>query len=256
MAQPVPLRVPQSQSLPLEEPAEDRLIVALDQNTDANRRLITTLGSTVSFYKMGFTSLLANGGSALLEELLESGKSIFLDIKIHEIPQQVFGTVQTITTMRGVRFTTVHGSHAVIEKAIEARGTSPLKILAITALTHLTEVEMRHIYNFPSDVTLEQHVLNMARQLIEYGCDGVITSPWEVEVLRQAFPQGVILVAPGIRMEGDPSHDQRRTGKPFNSIKAGADYLVVGRSISENPDPERRTLEYILEIERGLEARE
>lgn len=256
MVRPVPaLQSPRSRSDSPVEPARRRLIVALDRDNMANRELVETLGDSVRFYKIGFISMLNEGGLELLQDLLARGNDIFLDLKIFDVPHTVKVTIGSIAKVKGIRFATVHGDQSIIDAAREGRGDSDLKILAVTALTHLTEESAREIYNFPSDVSLEEYVYKKTRQLVGYGCDGVIASPHEVATLREAFPERIILVAPAIRMPDDPADDQERIMGPRESIRRGADYLVVGRSIAHHEAPKMRAEDYVREIELGLEAR-
>ncbi len=234
--------------------ARERLIVALDQNSrDAPRQLVRHLGDAVSFYKVGWVSLLY-GGTTLVEFLREEGKQVFLDLKIFDVPHTVQEAVKRVSQL-GARFTTVHGNQASIAAAMHGRGATDLKILAVTALTSLSERDIRDLYSVPDHVSLEQHVLNVTKRLVAMGCDGVIASPQEIAAIREAFPDKVLIVAPGIRLPGEPVHDHIRFGRPYESTKAGADYLVVGRSIYTDSDPRGRVEKYIENIARGLEDR-
>ena len=240
--------------------ALERLIVALDQdNRDDSRKLVKQLGDSVLFYKVGWVSLL-HGGVTLVEDLLRSGKRVFLDLKIFDVPNTVREAITRVANL-GVRFATVHGNRENIEAAlagrqaaIDAGARSDLKILAVTVLTSLNENDVRQLYSLPAHISLQEHALNVARRLIESGGDGVIASPWEVERIREEFPDRVLIVAPGIRVAGESSHDHKRSGPPYESIKAGADYIVVGRSIYQNPDPKGQAERYVAEIERGLRS--
>jgi orotidine-5'-phosphate decarboxylase len=239
----------------LTESARDRLIVALDLSSPAdNEQLVETLGSAVSFYKLGWGLLLHPGGFDLFESLLRSRKSVFLDLKFYDVPNSVAVAVSAAAA-RGVRFLTVHGNQDIIKAAAQARGTGNLKILAVTVLTSLSEVEARRMYGMPDSVTLEEHVAAFARNMVAAGCDGLITSPWEVAAIRRSVPAQVVIATPGIRLEGESKDDQKRTGTPFDSIVNGADYLVVGRSVYRDPDPRGKVEEYVRAIERGLAQR-
>ena len=138
----------------------------------------------------------------------------------------------------------------------KGRADSNLQILAVTALTSLSADDVRRLYNVPQSVTLEQHVVNMARHLLRFGCDGVIASPREIAAIRAEFPTKVLIVVPGIRMPGEPTDDHQRPGNPYDSVKAGADYLVVGRSIYNDPDPPGKVEDYVDKITRGIDDRE
>ena len=152
----------------------------------------------------------------------------------------------------GVRFVTVHGNKQIVERAIAARGDKNLKILAVTLLTSLSLGEAQDIYGLPAEVTLEQYVVDKALSLVDSGCDGVIASPWEIARIREVVPDKVLIVAPGIRDRGEDTQDQKRTGTAEDSIRDGADYVVVGRSIVNSDDPRAKVEEYVEQIERGL----
>lgn len=236
------------------ESARQRLIVALDRESlEGNRELVDTLGDSVVFYKVGWISLLG-GGLDLVRWLLDRGKDVFLDLKIFDVPNTVAGAIELVAQL-GVRFATVHGVSENIEAAVNARGSSHLQILAVTVLTSLNERDVRRLYSLPADVSLAEHAVNVTKRLVEAGCDGVITSPHEIPLIRNAIPDTTLIVAPGIRLEGESTHDHKRPGTPYESIKNGADYLVVGRSIYRADDPKSRAERYVQEIERGLADR-
>lgn len=237
------------------ESASDRLIVALDMSGwDDNKALVRRLGSAVSFYKVGWGPLLSRNND-LLEYLKDEGKHLFLDLKFFDVPNTVRASVGFVAEL-GARFVTVHGNQSIIEAALRGRGDSGLKVLAVTALTSLIEEDVRRLYQLPPQVSLEQHVVTVARKLVELGCDGVIASPQEVAAIRRAVPRDVIITTPGIRDVGEPTHDQQRTGTAYDSIRAGADYLVVGRPIYASDDPAGQVERHVEQIERGLADRE
>ena len=242
--------------------SRERLIVALDQaNTEDSERLVHDLGDAVSFYKVNWVTLLSAGGSRLLQTLRDKNKNIFLDLKIFDVPNTVREAVTAAARM-GVRFATVHGNKPMVEAAVSGRnagrnGSSEpgLALLAVTALTSLTAGDVRTLYQVPEQVSLADHVINVVRHMVAAGCDGVIASPQEVARIRQEFPDRILIVAPGIRMPGESTHDHKRPGYPYESIKEGADYLVVGRSIYTDPDPKAKAEQYVKEIERGIRDR-
>ncbi|HEX5385644.1 MAG TPA: orotidine-5'-phosphate decarboxylase [Gemmatimonadales bacterium] len=235
--------------------ARDRLIVALDLDTPSeNEALVRHLGAAASFYKVGWISLAA-GGFALVPALIEQGKQVFLDLKIFDVPNTVRQSIAAVARL-GVRFVTVHGNRAIVEAAVSGRGGSALEILAVTVLTSLTGDDAREMYGLPDGTTLDDHVVSVTRSLVALGADGVIASAEEVARLRAAVPARTTIVTPGIRLAGEATHDQRRVGAPDDAIAAGADYLVVGRSIYRNADPIAQVERYVDAIERGLAARE
>lgn len=232
----------------------DRLIVALDQKApEDSERLIATLGDSVTFYKVGWVTLLT-AGLDLVHSLLEQQKQVFLDLKIFDVPNTVGEAIDRVASL-GVRFATVHGNSENIQAAVRGKGDSSLQILAVTILTSLNEHDVRQLYSLPSDVPLARHAANVAKRMMSLGCDGVITSPNEVELIRAEVADKTLIVTPGIRLAGETTHDHKRPGSPFESIKSGADYLVVGRSIYRSDDPKGQAEIYVEEIERGLSAR-
>jgi orotidine-5'-phosphate decarboxylase len=244
---------PSGNTLP--ESPRDRLIVALDLSSPSeNEALVQALGDAVSFYKVGWGVMLRPGGPELQERLLRAGKSVFLDLKFFDVPNTVAVAVSAAVA-RGVRFLTVHGNPEIVKAAAQARGASSLKVLAVTVLTSLSELEARRLYGIPEDLSLEDHVVRAARSFVAAGCDGLIASPWEVGAIRQNVVGAVVIVTPGIRLPGEPVDDQKRTGTPYDSIVNGADYLVVGRSVYRDPDPRSKVEEYVRAIEKGLEDR-
>jgi orotidine-5'-phosphate decarboxylase len=217
-------------------PARERLIFALDvPDPDQARRLISTLGDSVVFYKLGLEFFLSGHYFELAAELRDQGKKIFADLKLFDIPATVASAVRQLARHE-VNFCTVHGNDSMLRAAAEAKGD--MQILAVTALTSLDQGDLDDL-GFQCDArTL---VLSRARRALEIGCDGVVSSGLEVPALRQAVDHALITVCPGIRPifndELPPSDDQQRIVTPAQAISSGADYLVVGRPIRDANDP-------------------
>lgn len=217
-------------------PARERLIFALDvPDPDQARRLISTLGDSVVFYKLGLEFFLSGHYFELAAELRNQGKKIFADLKLFDIPATVASAVRQLAR-REVNFCTVHGNDSMLRAAAEAKGD--MQILAVTALTSLDQGDLDDL-GFQCDArTL---VLSRARRALEIGCDGVVSSGLEVPALRQAVDHALITVCPGIRPifndEPPPQDDQQRIVTPARAIASGADYLVVGRPIRDANDP-------------------
>lgn len=216
-----------------EIPARERLIFALDVPTlDEASELIETLGDSVMFYKLGLEVFLSGHYFELLQALKASGKKVFADLKLFDIPATVAGAVRQLARHE-VDFCTVHGNDGMLRAAVEASGG--VRILAVTALTSLDQGDLDDL-GFQCDIrTL---VLSRARRAFALGCDGVVSSGLEVPVLRREVDHGLLAVCPGIR----PVHnddDQQRVVTPAAAIRNGADYLVVGRPIRSAPDPRR-----------------
>ena len=213
--------------------ARDRLIVALDLATmrDAEA-MIDRLGSAVTFYKIGYQLAFA-GGLALAQTLTRSGKQVFLDMKLHDIGNSVAGGVASVAGM-GVTFLTVHAFPQTMKAAVEARGKSKLKILAVTVLTSYDDIDLAES---GYQMGVDDLVARRAQQAHDIGVNGLVCSPEEAQPLRLVVGSDMLFVTPGIRPAGAASGDQKRVATPAQAIAAGADYLVVGRPITTAADP-------------------
>jgi orotidine-5'-phosphate decarboxylase len=216
--------------------SDDRLIVALDvPNVVQGLAMAERLGDAVSFYKVGL-GMLTGGGFALANELkAEHGKRVFLDLKLFDIGATIEAAVRGIATY-DLDFLTVHGDPQVVRAAVEGRGASGLKILAVTVLTSLDRADLDANCikaGAIADITCER-----AARALEAGADGVIASPMEAALIR-ALPQarGRLIVTPGVRPAGAGAGDQKRIATPAQAIADGADHIVVGRPIWQAADP-------------------
>ena len=211
----------------------ERLIFALDvPDTGTARQLVTTLGDSVTCYKVGLELLMSGGYFELIDWLQERNKKIFADIKFFDVPATVAAAVAQLAT-RGVDFATVHGNQAIMEAAAGAKG--PVKILAVTVLTSLVRGDLDDL-GFDCDI--DALVLSRARRALQAGCDGVISSGLEVRKLREAVDQRLLVITPGIRpVENRPADDQKRVVTVADAFTGGADYIVVGRPIRNAADP-------------------
>ncbi|HEX7046177.1 MAG TPA: orotidine-5'-phosphate decarboxylase [Gammaproteobacteria bacterium] len=221
-------------------PVDERLIVALDvPDAGAARELVATLGDAVKFYKIGMELFMTDGYFALLDELVQAGKKVFVDLKFFDVPATVGSAIRQLST-RGATFATVHGNQAVMEAAGENKGD--LKVLAVTVLTSLDRGDLDDL-GFAVDV--EKLVLSRARRALEAGCDGVVSSGMEAAALRSELGPRLMVVTPGIRpVENRPADDQKRVVTPAQAFRNGADYIVVGRPIRGAADP-RAAAEHI-----------
>ncbi len=232
---------------------QDRLIVALDLGSVAAAQdMVRQLDGVVSFFKVGLGLLFVEGVDNLIASLIASGKKLFLDTKMFDIPQTVANGVAAVA-QRGVSFVTVHGDEAIMRAAVKAKGSSDLKIFAVTVLTSLDDEAaktMGYAHSVSDLVTLR------ARKAVECGCDGIIASaeddPDRLRTLAQS--QSLLITTPGIRMPGGEAHDQRRIATPKQAIENGADYLVVGRPIIAAPDPRQAALRIIEDMRAGAKA--
>lgn len=219
-------------------PVHERLIVALDMPTvDQAKELVTTLGDTVSFYKIGLGLIFDSGYWPFFDWLIAEGKKAFADVKVYDIPETVEASVRKLVG-HGASFATVHAHENMIRAAVKGREAhTELKILAVTVLTSLDRNDFQEM-GFEVDV--KQLVLNRAKRMIDAGCDGVISSGLEVSSLRHEYGENFLIVVPGIRPvdnEVEGRDDQKRTVDVETAFTNGADYVVVGRPIRSATDP-------------------
>lgn len=212
----------------------DKLIVALDlPSYDDARALVDRLGDTVSFYKIGL-ELLFSDGIDLARELKQDGKHVFLDLKFLDIANTVERAVANAAAL-GVDFITVHGHDTkTLKAAVKGRGSSSLKLLAVTVLTSLdqTDLEEQGISATPAGL-----VVGRARMAEMAGFDGVIASGQEAAAVRAETGPDFLIVTPGIRLPGGDAGDQTRVTTPEEAIGFGANHIVVGRPINAAKDP-------------------
>ena len=250
------------------EEARKRLIVALDvPSAKAAAELVNRLEGTCQWFKVGL-ELFTAAGPAVLEPLVARGHSVFLDLKFHDIPNTVAGAVRSAAAW-GVRMITVHAAGgpemlAAARAALDGVANPP-ELLAVTVLTSMDAAQLRAagVRWSPS-----QQVELLAKMALKAGIRGFVCSPHEVAALRAlAGPEGV-LVVPGIRPAGGiapgrtlnrtpnrtPSRidDQRRIATPADALRRGANYLVVGRPITQAPDPAKAAEAILVEMAEAL----
>ena len=215
-------------------PARDRLIFAMDvPDCDRARALADELGDSVTFYKIGLELMMSGGYFELLDWFLARGKKVFCDLKFFDIPATVGSAVRQLKD-RGASFVTVHGNRSIMEAAAENKGDS-LKVLGVTVLTSLDRGDLDDL-GFACDV--EDLVLSRARQALDAGCDGVISSGLEVPRLREFVDEKLLVVSPGIRpVDNEPVGDQKRVVTVETAFQNGADHIVVGRPIRDAESP-------------------
>jgi orotidine-5'-phosphate decarboxylase len=235
--------------------ADDRLLVALDvERVDAAEALLERLTGAVTGCKIG-TQLFTAAGPTAVERALKRGFRVFLDLKFHDIPTTVAGAVREATRL-GVFMLNVHagGGAAMLRAAAEAATKAATDfalprpiVLGVTVLTSLDRRALERELGVPASV--EAHVLRLAELARAAGLDGCVASPQEIALLRNALGRRWVIVTPGIRVPGPGGpemasrtppmrpDDQARVATPAAAIRAGADYLVVGRPITAAPDP-------------------
>ncbi|WP_315702226.1 MULTISPECIES: orotidine-5'-phosphate decarboxylase [unclassified Bradyrhizobium] len=211
----------------------DRLIVALDlPGLSEAEAMIARLGDSVSFYKVGYQLAFA-GGLSLVPKLAAGGKKVFVDLKLHDIGNTVMHGVESIARL-GATFLTVHAYPQTMKAAVEGRGGSGLKILAVTVLTSYDEADLAAA-GYRAGVS--ELVEMRAQQAQSLGVDGLVCAGEEVSGLRNIVGNRLCLVTPGIRPAGAAVGDQKRVMTPARAIGAGSDYLVVGRPVIGASDP-------------------
>ncbi|MEO8113650.1 MAG: orotidine-5'-phosphate decarboxylase, partial [Phenylobacterium sp.] len=212
---------------PNPSPADPRLIVPLDLPTVGEARAMAeALGEAVSFYKVGL-ELLATDGMALARDLKAQGKQVFLDWKLHDIGATV-QRAAAVLAQSGCDFLTVHGEPQVMTAAVRGRGTSGLKILAVTVLTSLDDADLHEMgYAGTARALVERRI----HQAIAAGCDGVVASPHEAALARALGGPGFLVVTPGVRPDWSAKNDQARVAAPAEALAAGASHIVCGRPI-------------------------
>lgn len=212
--------------------AKDRIIVALDvDNLDKALELVKELYPYVGYFKTGLELLTSEGPPKVVKAIKEAGGKIFYDGKFMDIPNTVAGASKAVAKL-GVDMFNVHASGGIemMKAAVDNKGNS--KVLAVTVLTSLTEEDAHSIYGAPS----KGKVIEFARWAKIAGIDGLICSPQELQVLgRQKELIGLLKITPGVRPGWAAAGDQKRIMTPGEAVKAGADYLVIGRPITKPP---------------------
>ena len=233
--------------------ADDRLIVALDVHTMADvEQLVQKLGDTVSYYKVGM-ELFYSVGPDVVRWLSQQGKKVFLDLKLHDIPNTVAGGLCSLMDL-GASIVNVHasGGYTMMKTAAERlhaaaqqRGIECPKIIAITVLTSISQEE----WNGTGQTRdIEDSVLTLARLTKSAGLDGVVASPREAAAIRQACGPDFLIVTPGVRPAGSAVNDQTRIATPAAAIRNGASHIVVGRPIRMADDPQIAAAAIIAEM--------
>jgi len=214
--------------------ADPRLIVPLDLPTvDEARAMVEALGDAVSFYKVGLELFAGGEGMTLARELKAAGKQVFLDWKLHDIGTTV-QRAAAVLAHSGCDLLTVHGEPQVMASAVRGRGSSGLKILAVTVLTSLSDDDLAEVgYHETARALVERRI----HQAIAAGCDGVVASPHEAALARALGGKDFLVVTPGVRPDWSAKNDQARAATPLEALKAGASHIVCGRPITAANDP-------------------
>jgi orotidine-5'-phosphate decarboxylase len=235
---------------------KNRLIVALDVETAREAlNLFNALKDVAGMFKIG-SQLFTSAGPSVVREIVRAGGRVFLDLKFHDIPNTVAAAGVEATRL-GVSIFNIHacgGSEmmrrtagAVTETAVREGITRP-RVIGVTVLTSADDSTLAEA-GFSSST--EEQVRRLAQLASESGLDGVVASPHEVKLVRETVGQrDFVIVTPGVRSSGIAHNDQRRVMTPAEAVRAGADYLVVGRAILKAADPSRAAHEIIEEMQR------
>jgi orotidine-5'-phosphate decarboxylase len=230
----------------------ERLIVALDVSSAAEaQKLVARIGDAAGIYKVGLQLFTAEGPS-VVRDLVSSGRRVFLDSKLHDIPTTVGLAVESAAEL-GVYMLTLHasGGSAMLRAATEA-AAGRINLLAVTVLTSLSDEDMQEI---GVSGRASDQVLRMASLAQSSGCQGIVASPRESSMVRKALGEGFAIVTPGIRPSGAETNDQQRIATPAQAISNGASHIVVGRPITHAPDPAKAAQAIISEMEQAKNSR-
>ncbi|SEP33523.1 orotidine-5'-phosphate decarboxylase [Propionispora vibrioides] len=233
---------------------DKRLIVALDvPDMGQARNLVEKLGDSVSYYKVGM-ELYYSTGREVIAYLRSLNKDVFLDLKLHDIPNTVAQSLRVLTEL-GASMLNIHASgglammkaasQAVANKADQLGISRP----ALIAVTVLTSIDAADWANLRHDMSIKEHVVHLAKLAQSAGIDGVVASPQEAEAIRAACGEKFIIVTPGVRPQGAAINDQSRIATPLEALKKGAHHLVIGRPITAAADPRTAALEIRKEME-------
>ena len=230
---------------------EERVIIALDVGSlDEAEKVVRATGERAVVYKIG-SELFTRCGPSSVELLRKHGKEVFLDLKFHDIPNTVSRAVAAAAAL-GVKMLNVHAfggaemMRAAVEAAKRAGGGEGPKVLAVTVLTSIDESILGEDIGCRREV--EEQVVHLAKVAAGSGLDGVVASAKEVAVIRQTVGSEFLIVTPGIRPRWAAKGDQRRVTTPAEALRAGADYIVVGRPVTASENPKEALERIIAEI--------
>ena len=223
----------------------ERLIVALDVSDVAEaERLVARIGDAACFYKVGMELAYGGEGLGLVRRLAAAGVKVFLDLKLHDIPNTVERATAQAAKL-GAAFLTIHAYPQTMRAAVAGAKGSGLKLLGVTVLTSYDDEDLLESgYRFG----VAEMVRRRAEQAQALGVDGLVASAAEAAEIRRAVGDAMLLVTPGIRPAGAAIGDQKRVAAPAGAILAGTDYLVVGRPITAAPDPRAVAAAIVAEI--------
>lgn len=238
--------------------ARERLVLALDVNNFKKaEELVDKLTDYVGVFKIG-NQLFTAEGIKVIKMVQEKGGKVFLDLKFHDIPNTVARAAEVVSKL-GVYIFDIHtsGGYEMMKATVEASkklsfalGISKPLILGVTLLTSINQEILEKEIGIKKN--LEEQVVHLAKLAEAAGLDGVVASPWEIKVLRAACGEGFVILTPGIRPAGKSDDDQKRIMTPQEAIKLGADFIVIGRPITNATNPVKASQEILKEMEEIL----
>jgi orotidine-5'-phosphate decarboxylase len=235
--------------------AQERLVLALDvDNFKKAEELVDKLIDYVGIFKIG-NQLFTAEGTKVIKMVQEKGGKVFLDLKFHDIPNTVARAAEVVSKL-GVYIFNIHtsGGYEMMKATVEASkklsfalGISKPLILGVTILTSINQEILEKEIGIKK--SLEEQVVHLAKLAETAGLDGVVASPWEIKALRAACGEGFVILTPGIRQASKSNDDQKRIMTPQEAIKSGADFIVIGRPITNATDPVKASQEILKEME-------
>jgi orotidine-5'-phosphate decarboxylase len=222
------------------------IIVALDVGTKKEAlALVDQLRDQISFFKIGLQLYTAEGPE-IVRVVRASGAQVFLDLKLHDIPNTVARAIESASEL-GIQMLTIHlsGGSEMIRAAVKARSND----LLLLGVTILTSVDDKTLGEIGISDKIDNHVLRLANLGVKNGLNGIVASPREIQVLRVEFGNKIKIVVPGIRPSWSQAGDQKRVMTPRQALDAGADYLVIGRPITEHANPREAVEEILAELD-------
>ena len=222
---------------------KEKIIVALDvSSSEKARRLVSELHDLVAIFKVG-SQLFTACGPQIVRDIIGTGGKVFLDLKFHDIPNTVTHAAVEAAAL-GVSMMTVHasGGRAMMQSVSkDLHDKFGSKRPMVVAITVLTSFDTRALFEIGVEIPLGEQVQRLALFAQECGMDGVVCSPQEIQLVRKSVNSTFKIVTPGIRMPDQALNDQERIATPHDALAAGADYIVVGRAITEDPNPRAAT---------------
>jgi orotidine-5'-phosphate decarboxylase len=224
---------------------KDRIILALDVSTYEDAAgVVDTFKGDVNIFKVGL-ELFISSGPRIVEKINSEGKKVFLDLKLHDIPNTVSKSALVAAGL-GVHMLTLHtsGGLEMMRKTSESLVNASLKgnfsrprLLGVTILTSIDSDMLKHEIGIAHSIST--HIKHLTGLALKAGLDGIVCSPQEAEIIRSKFGKNILIVTPGIRPSWTPQDDQKRTSTPKDALRKGADYLVIGRAVMSQPNPLR-----------------